>query len=188
MNVSDQIWVKDLRRGKQAALEQIFHQYYEGLGRYAMRFLTDPEEARDLVQAIFVRLWEKRNELPTPLNLGGYLHTAVRNACLNRLEHYKVRLAHQTHESQRPIQTDHTPQDFLEAHETAERIRQSLALLPERCREAFLLTRREGLSYREVGERMGISPKTVEVQVGKALKLLRTHLGDTLLILLILWR
>lgn len=181
-------WTKGLRRGNQQVFEAIFHRYYEELGRYAMRFLADPEEARDLIQAVFIRIWEKRESLPSPLNLGGYLHTSVRNACLNRLEHDKVRLQYQGQQQHVASPLDHTPQDYLEAHETAEKIRSALGSLPERCRQAFLLTRQEGMSYREVADKMGISVKTVEVQVGKALKHLRSHLGETLVILLWLWK
>ena len=171
-----------------ADFERLFHQYYGRLGRYAMRFLSNPEDARDLVQAVFVRLWEKKKYLDDDFQASAYLHTAVRNACLNHLEHMKVRQVHAQYELQAPLPRDHSPQDHLEAHETAERIRLALAELPDRCREAFLLSRREGLSYQEVAERMQISPKTVEVQIGKALKLLRTQLGAILPILLLIWR
>lgn len=188
MNPPESSWIEGLRQGDQAALAAIFHHYYERLGRYGMRYLADPEEVRDLVQALFIRLWEKRADLPHPLDLSAYLHTAVRNACLKRIDHYRVRQVHQSQVGQAPMQTTPSPQDELEAHETAERIRQALAALPARCREAFLLTRQEGLSYREAAARMGISPKTVEVQVGKALKLLRAYLGETLTLLLLLWR
>jgi len=186
MNPPEPSWIEGLRQGDQAAFEAIFHHYYERLGRYGMRYLADPEEVRDLVQALFVRLWEKRATLPHPLNLSAYLHTAVRNACLKRIDHYRVRQAHQSQVEEAPAVP--SPQDHLEAHETAEHIRQALAALPARCREAFLLTRQEGLSYREAATRMGVSPKTVEVQVSKALKRLREHLGEALVLLMLMGR
>ncbi|GAB4419446.1 MAG: RNA polymerase sigma-70 factor [Bacteroidia bacterium] len=180
-------WVEGLRRGDTRAFEAIFHHSYVALGRYAMRYLSDPEDARDLVQTVMLRVWEKRAELPRPLDLSAYLHAAVRNACLNQLARQRVRLAHQ-HQTQTQTQApDMTPQDDLEAHELAGRLHVALARLPGRCREAFLLSRHDGLSYREVAARMGISVKTVEAQIGKALRLLHTYLGDFLVLLGLWW-
>ncbi|MEM6347345.1 MAG: RNA polymerase sigma-70 factor [Bacteroidota bacterium] len=169
--------------GDSNAFESLFHQWYGRLCRYAMRYLTDPDEARDLVQGVFVKLWENRSKLVADNPLGAFLYTAVRNACLNQLKHQKVRQDYQTHHQSLRPEWSGSPEEVLEAFELEERIREAIAALPDRCREAFTLSREEGLSYQEIAQRMGISPKTVEVQISKALKLLRQKLGPLFLLL-----
>lgn len=166
------------------AFEQVFHQYYAVLGRFAMTYLSDPEEARDLVQQVFVKVWEQREKLPADLQLRPYLYTAVRNACYNALEHKKVRQRHQAWVMERPRPHMEGPDHLTEARELQERIETAIAALPDRCQQAFRLSREEGLSYQEIASQMGISPKTVEVQMGKALRLLRIALGDLLAVLI----
>jgi RNA polymerase sigma-70 factor (ECF subfamily) len=175
-----------VQAGNEAMFETWFHRYYAELGRFAASFLSDPEEARDLVQRVFVKLWEKRAELPADLKLRSYLFTAVRNACYNLLEHKKVRHQHSRYTQQQPTAWEVSPEILLEAKELAQRIDAAIDALPDRCREAFVLSRKEGLSYQEIADQMGISRKTVEAQMGKALKLLREALGDTLAIW-VLW-
>ncbi|MFK7924288.1 MAG: RNA polymerase sigma-70 factor [Bacteroidia bacterium] len=169
--------------GDNNAFEQLFHQWYARLCRYAMRYLTDTDEARDLVQGVFVKLWENRAQLAPTSPLGAFLYTAVRNACLNHLNHQRVRQDYHTHQQGLKPEWSGSPQEVLEAFELEERIREAIAALPERCREAFVLSREEGLSYQEIAQRMGISPKTVEGQISKALKLLRQKLGPLFLLL-----
>ncbi|MEO1450594.1 MAG: RNA polymerase sigma-70 factor [Bacteroidota bacterium] len=180
--MGDEFVIVDLNNPR--AFEQVFHRYYALLGRFAMSYLSDPEEARDLVQQVFVKVWEQRGRLPEDVQLRSYLYTAVRNACYNALEHKKVRQRHQAWVMERPTPLAHMPDEISEARELEQRIEAAVAALPERCQQAFLLSREEGLSYKDIALRMGISPKTVEVQMGKALKLLRQALGDVLVLLI----
>lgn len=169
--------------GDRKAFEHLFHSWYARLCRYAMRYLYDTEDARDLVQAVFVKLWESRNKLSADRPLGAFLYTAVRNACLNQLDHQRVRQDYQQHQLSRNPEWTGSPEEVLQAFELEEQIREAIAALPDRCREAFTLSREEGLTYQEIAQRMGISPKTVEVQISKALKLLRQRLGPLFMLL-----
>lgn len=166
------------------AFAQLFHRYYGLLGQFAMSYLSDPEEARDLVQQVFVKVWEQRERLPEDLQIKSYLYTSVRNACYNALEHKRVRQRHEAWVVHRPSDPVVSPDQITEAQELQRRIDAAVQALPERCRQAFLLSREEGLSYKDIADRMQISPKTVEVQMGKALKLLRVALGDLLVLLI----
>jgi RNA polymerase sigma-70 factor (ECF subfamily) len=150
-------------------VEQYFQEYFEGLRRYACTLLRDEDEAKDAVQAIFLKLWEKGERLDRNLSIKSYLYTSVYNHCLNVKRHQKVKerhLAagkHQTYEMEDP-----TAQK-----ENSLQIMATLEGLPPRCRQVFIMSRLEEKKYSEIAAEMGISVKTVEVQMGKALKLLR---------------
>jgi RNA polymerase sigma-70 factor, ECF subfamily len=174
------------KNGDPAVFEAWFHLHYAELGRFAMSYLSDPEEAQDLVQQVFLTLWEKRSDLPEDLNLRAYLFTAVRNACYNWLAHRRVRQGYQQAVEAASPNWEPSPDILAEARELEARIQAAIAALPDRCGETFRLSREEGLSYPEIAARMGISRKTVEAQMGRALKLLRERLGDSLLVWILL--
>lgn len=149
---------------------------------FARKFVKDPAEGEELVQELFCQLWDKRLDFKPTTSIKAYLYGAVRNRCFNRLEHLKVRersqegiaetLRNQGHQS--------SPTQLLEAQETQIRIETAVSELPDRCRQVFELSRYEGLKYNEIAHELNISPKTVEVQIGKALKYLRASLRDIL--------
>ena len=171
-----------LQRGEAAAFDAVFHRWYAPLCHYACRLTEgDMDEAEDLVQQAFVKLWESHTRLDVAWSLKAYLYRSVHNACLNRLRSLKVRSkyldfnAHQT-------ATMHTPPDDT-SPELLERFQRALDALPPQCRHIFELSRFETLKYKEIADQLGISIKTVETQMGKALRTLRIQLADYLITL-----
>lgn len=155
-------------------IDLIFQQYYRPLCLYATHYLHDIDEAEDVVQDCFVKLIS-RNIMPE--NIKAFLYTSVRNASIDRLRR------------QSPIDTEISPTDLCvvisddQAQESSFReakLWTAIELLPERCREIFLMSKRDGMTYREIAEELNLSEKTVEYQISKALKTLRGKKDDFL--------
>jgi RNA polymerase sigma-70 factor (ECF subfamily) len=173
--------------GPEDFFEKIFRAHFRGLHTYACTLIKDPVMAEEAVQNVFVRLWEKKEALSIRESITGYLYRAVHNESLNHLKHRKVRLAHQSYLLRR-----HNPHDREKASEkvTVSELQQQLEKavleLPEQCRLIFRLSRSEELKYKEIADKLGLSVKTVENQMGKALKLLRQKLADFLPLMVML--
>lgn len=167
-----------------AEFEIIFKQYYEGLCRYARTWIQDSDESEEIVQNVFVKLWEKREKLQIDTSLKSYLYKSVYHASLNLIKHKKVKEEYLHMNDQ---QNKHS--EILSNHALKElegRIEKTLLELPEQCRLIFSMSRFQELKYREIAEVLNISVKTVENQMGKALKLMRHNLADFLSLLLII--
>ncbi len=165
----------------QEEFEILFRQMYTPLCRKVFRILKDQEASEDLVQDVFVRLWEKRSEINIQIGIQPYLYRAVANAAFNYLKKDRSleEFDSDIHES-----TDHMDSQLqLESQETAQRIHSVIDALPPGCKTIFVLSREDGLSYKEIAETLNISIKTVENQMSKALKILREKLSPYLVTL-----
>ena len=134
---------------------------------------------------MFLVVWEKREALIITTSLKSYLYRAVHNRCLNRIKHTSVRDEHREHTRYVGETTVESPMQTLLGNELSVQIQRAIQKLPEQCRLAFTLSRYEELKYGEIADQLGISIKTVENQIGKALRILRTELSDYLPILLV---
>ena len=159
--------------------ESLFKEHFRALHSYAITILRDDVMAEEIVQQVFFKLWERRESLNIETSYSAYLYRSVYHDCLNYLKHLKVRAAHQSHAMRQSADSHDT--DHQVAHkELQTRLDKALKELPEGCRTVFQLSRFESLKYHEIAERLRISPKTVEAQMGKALKMLRVALADYL--------
>lgn len=145
-----------------------------------MKYVSDPTEAKGIVHEVFVALWEKYPALPVETNYRGYLFTAVRNRCLNYLRDNKKHVALEAVEDR---SMSHEP-DPMGTQELEREIELALNTMPDKCRQVFELNRAEGLKYAEIAEKLGISVKTVEAHMTKALAIMREHLGKFLIVLI----
>ena len=174
-----------LNKKQDAAFEVVFNIYYPRLVYFAKVYVPD-YEAKNLVQDAFVSMWERKPEFLSEAQLQSYLYTNVKNNCLMFLRHEKVKkkyaessayqkqnLLHQTALKQ----IDTTVITFQEIEKIIE---QTLAELPGRCREVFVLSRIEGKKNQEIANELSISLKAVEAQITKALKTFRLTLKDYL--------
>jgi len=164
------------------AFEEVFNRYYEALCRYALNFVGDPDESEEIVQNTFVKFWEKKELITIFHSLKSYLYQAVKNESLNHIKHLRVVKAYEGSQGKKD---QGNGSNALVAQELQNKIDISLAKLPAERKKIFLMSRNEGLKYREIAEKLGISIKTVENQIGKALKYFRTELIDYLTIGLI---
>ncbi len=168
----------------EAAFEQVFKSHFKALHAYACTILQEEAMAEEIVQQVFFKLWEKRDQVNIQQSLNAYLYRSVYNECLNYLKHKKVRKAHQSH----TLYTAGTASDQVSrkviARELEEKIADALNQLPEQCRTIFQMSRFEELKYREIADKLNLSVKTVENQMGKALKIMRMQLVEYLPVLL----
>ncbi|WP_234364345.1 RNA polymerase sigma-70 factor [Lunatibacter salilacus] len=168
--------------------EQVFKEHYGALHAYANVILKDSAGAEEVVQTVFLKLWEKRSGLRITSSLKAYLYKAVYHYSLNHLKHQKVRQRHweQTHyELNQQLSSDNSQIMEGQEKELMQRIQQILVELPEKCRMVFHLSRFEELKYGEIAEQLGISVKTVEAHMSKALKTLRLELAEFLPLLIL---
>lgn len=175
---SDQL--AKLKAGDQHALRWFFELYYTACCRVAYGVIGDEDQAQDVAQEVFIEIWRKREALQIDRSFGPYLRTATRNRALNRLRGQKTMSTETeglvlTAPRQAP-----TGEQKLNAEDLQSALEEALELLPERCRLVFTLSRYDQLSYKEIAAAMEISIKTVENQMGKALKLLRNELSSFL--------
>jgi len=177
--------LETLQLGNESAFEMIFRTYYQPLCRYAYSFLQDKEEAEEVVQASFITVWEKRNNIAIETSLKSYLYRMVRNSCLNVIKHEKVKQQHVAHELAVSEVSHESVSQKVQAAELEIRITEAMKTLPEQCRLVFQLSRFEELKYQEIADQLQISVKTVENHMGKALKLMREQLKDYLPLFLI---
>lgn len=169
-----------LAKRDEGTFEQVFKTYFKSLHAYAFNILKDSDEAEEVVQQVFFRLWERSGSLSIEGSVAAYLYRAVHNESLNLLKHEKVRTTHRLHVAYSMKNETDQASKKLTGGELEKKLHAALNELPEQCRTIFQLSRFNELKYREIADQLGISIKTVENQMGKALKLLRIKLVDFL--------
>ena len=155
--------------------KQLFEEHYATLVQFASGFCKSVAVAEDLVQQVYVNVWEKRAVLEVQVSWRSYLYTATRNQALNWMRRADRQQDLTVAEN---AEGGPTPTMRVEQGELGQQLAEAMELLPPKCREVFRLKRQEGYSYREIAGEMRISEKTVENQLGIALKKLREVLKD----------
>jgi RNA polymerase sigma-70 factor, ECF subfamily len=176
---SDAELARRMRLGDERALEVIFRTYYPGLVGFVRRYVKTTEIAEELVQDLFLKIWSRRGSLGAIDSVKTYLFRAARNTALNHLRRRK--LEHEWAEMEQGEVSEEQGiegggDETVEESELAAAVRAAVDRLPPRCREVFMLSRDGGLTYAEIAKTLGISIKTVETQMGRALKALRESL------------
>ncbi|MCP4443261.1 MAG: RNA polymerase sigma-70 factor [Aureispira sp.] len=161
----------------QKQFKSVYDQYFNSLGNYAMAILKDRDAAQDAVQEVFVDLWKKRNDLKIKTSLQAYLTRAVKFKCIDFIRKSQTQQRHINESQASPIAVQEDPYKEDEQQELKQQLSYAIAQLPTKCRKVFLMSRVDGLTYKEIAEDLEISPKTVENQISRALKLLRKTLS-----------
>jgi RNA polymerase sigma-70 factor, ECF subfamily len=183
--IKEETLVRRLMNADQTAFELLFRFYYPGLVTFATQIVLDPDEAEEIVQDFFVRLWTGRKEINRSKNLKSYFFTSVKNRALNYLKKEKVNEKIRQ-ELKKMTEEDwlYQPDLFVES-ELQTRIKTAFGKLSPRTREVFSLSRFQGLSNEQIAKQLAISKRTVETQISNALKILREELKDYLFMLLL---
>lgn len=176
-------WVRRVReKGDRVAFEKIFRTYYKRLHGFARSYVDSWEEAEDIVQSVFLKIWVQRSSWDPPGTVKHYLFAAVKHKALNIIRHQKV--VEDKEDEVNGIFTelkssvrDHEESEIKELRKDIEH---GIDQLPPRCQQIFMLNRRSGLTYQEIAEFLDISINTVNTQMGRALQSLRNHLSDYL--------
>jgi len=184
-NDSNVFILSELKNGKEGAFDFIFRKYYKALCAQANLYVKDLDKAQSLVQESFIKLWDKRSNADSIDNLSSYLSFMVRNQCIDYLR--KLKAENKLQQNLYFQTEENSSEEFVLSQEFEERLVMALAILPERCREAFEYSRFEHLSYKEIAEKMDISTKAVEALMGRSLKILRQELKDYLVAIAILY-
>lgn len=170
-----------IRKGNQQGLSDLFDLYYERLYIFAEKFIYDPDKAHDIVQELFVSIWENRDKLEITTSLSHYLFVSIRNRCLNYLQALRIEDRHNQKYLQAHI--DSYTLDVLEDEDMLEKIRKMLESLSPQCQKIVELRILKGYKYKEIASEMGISESVVKVQIHRAYQKLKTAfpvLKDTL--------
>jgi RNA polymerase sigma-70 factor (ECF subfamily) len=174
---SHQLWAA-IQQGDENAFELLYDNTVISLTNQAFSILKDRELVKDILQDVFVTLYTRRNELPADMNVIGYLTNAVKYKVSTLL---RDRLSRNTHHStilQSELRASSSQSFPYENNELKNRIRASIETLPGKCRQAFMLNHYGSMSYKDIAQEMGISVKTVEKHIGKALEILRNELRE----------
>ncbi|MFO7934264.1 MAG: RNA polymerase sigma-70 factor [Bacteroidales bacterium] len=160
--------------------EKLFRHYFPPLMAFAKKILADEDDSREVVQRVFINLWEKRDEIDATASLKSYLFTSVHNRSLNVIRDRKKFSAEEVPDVVGEVDVGAQ----IEAMELEEKIREAIEALPEKTRQVFELNRFGGLKYSEIADQLNISVKTVENQMSRALRMLREKLLKYLSLLL----
>jgi RNA polymerase sigma-70 factor (ECF subfamily) len=176
--------------GDKEAFRFFFEKYYSDLCNLVNLYLHDPVMSEEIVQDIFIYLWEKKENIRIESSLKSYLLRASKNRSLNYIRNKKIKLDIYSRLNDFDKGTIEMPDSVLDSNQLREIINTAIDSLPGRCREIYILGKEKNMSYKEISEELGISVKTVEVQMGKALKKLREQLRpyyNDIFVLFLFW-
>jgi RNA polymerase sigma-70 factor (family 1) len=178
MPSENDLFVTKLTQGDTKAFECLFRLYYTRLTLFANRFLNDIDTSEEIVSDIFVALWENGHEINFTGSVSSYLFKSVQNKCLNYLKHQKIESLYVNHLQKQQLleETLSTAESPYLEKEMALQINTALESLPEKCREIFMMSRFDHMKYKEIANKLSLSPKTVERQISIALDKLRSLL------------
>lgn len=176
----DELLLQRLKQDDEAAMEQIFKQYYPKLFRFAYNLIRERTQAEDAVQEVMMNIWNKRQSIKISESLNAYLYMSVRNNCLRAMSKNERKYwLDEGMEDDNRFAVDNAS-DLLHSKDLKGKINDAIELLPPKCALVFKLSRFEEKSYKEIAAMLDISVKTVENQMGKALMLMRKSLAPYL--------
>lgn len=177
--VTDRELLDRLRQGDRDAFDTIFREHYPSAVSVAERISGERAVAEEVAQDVMLELWRRRDSISVDESLRAYIVRAARNRALNHLRHERMKIRTAPHAAGPTVSQPDAPSRLAE-EEIDAAVREAVNALPERCREVFELSRGQGLKYAEIAGVLGISVKTVEAQMGKALRTLRQRLAPWL--------
>lgn len=178
LNQEDKALIEKVRNGNKEAFEVLFKRYYKNLCISALRYIPDEKAAEDLVQDMFFRIWEKREDLYITTSLESYLYRSVHNLSLNYLNHEKIKRGFNEKIIRGYKEKHYNDDTAFREFELEDTVNKSIEMLPERRKMIFKLSRFENLKNQEIAKKMNVSIKTVEAQMTQAIRFLRDRLKD----------
>jgi RNA polymerase sigma-70 factor (family 1) len=173
--IADDFLLKGLFKKDKKAFDRIYEMYWKRLFMYAYRIFEDKAICEDVVQEVFIKLWENAGKREIQL-LEPYLFKAVKYQISNVIRNIKD--TSQLDHVMSLLTNEMAPDNLLELEETAAAIHNSVEQLPEKCRQIYILSREEYLSNKEIAHQMNISVRTVEAHLYKALKVIKSNIGE----------
>jgi len=187
INLYDKILVEKTKQSDKSAFSTIFSNYYRDLVMFAFTFVKDKDVSEEIVEDIFVKFWEERENIIIFSSLKSYLLKSVQNKCLDWLRHLQSRNNYVLNSKRDNLDFSNDTENYILWSELDQSIDNILLKLPEEVALTFRMNRFEGLIYSEIAIKLEVSVRTVEVRIGKALQLLRENLQDYFIILFLLF-
>lgn len=182
MIISNEETLNRLKAGDESVFDAVYKQYYRGLCAFASQYVAETE-TEEIVQEVMMWLWENRSMLIPEMSMKSLLFTMVKNKCLNNITHNQIK--QQVHEKlYAKFENQFEDPDFYLEGELIALANKAIRELPEDYRKAFEMNRFGHLTYNEIAERTGVSPKTIAYRISQSLKILRTELKDYMPLLL----
>jgi len=175
---NDLLLFEKVKSNHLTAYEKIFKKYIKELYRFAFSYVRDAQIAEEMAQEVFLYVWEKRGQIEIQTTLKTYLYSAVKNKCLNYIKLELPRQQSMGDISEVMLSVSAGKKDEGENEQLKKYIKGAIDALPKKCRQIFILSRNAGMTYEEIAEELDLSKKTVENQMGIALKKLRESLED----------
>lgn len=182
----DERLIGRFRRGDMDAFRKIYDSYSQALFRFANSYLKDSFEAEEIVQDVFLKVWEKREDVDVQKSLKSYLYRITVNKVFNELKHRVVKQKYEKHAQNLDQVTGETPESSIQFQELNKKLDILLTKLPEQQRTIFIMSRWKGLTNAEIAEQLNLSVRTVENQIYRAAKFIKLHLNDDYPILVLL--
>ncbi|MDD4515823.1 RNA polymerase sigma-70 factor [Massilibacteroides sp.] len=182
--LSEEEMIALLKQGNWWAFNSIFNTYYLQLYFHCRKYIPDTEEAKDLLQNVFLRLWDKREEIEIEISLKAYLFRCVQNECLNAIRSSRSTISLSEIDGESIILPDRggqsSPEIDTEGREIEKAIDSVIETLPEQCRNIFILSRIKGMRNKDIAQHLSVSVRTVDTQIYRALKIMKKGLKDYL--------
>lgn len=177
--------VNRLKAGDMQAFQQVFNAYSERLYHFANSYLKDNFESEEIVQDVFLRIWELREDIDEEKSLKSFLYRITVNKVLNHLKHQVVRQKYENYLLHFDQSLSESPEAIIHFKELGEKINVLMDKLPDQQKNIFSLSRFEGVPNSEIASQLGLSVRTVENQIYRASKFLKDHLRDEYIFLLL---
>lgn len=176
-------YITGLQRGDKHIFALLFKAYYKDLVLFGGSILRDRFLVEDIVQNVFLKLWNTHKEVEIKTSLKSYLLTAVRNSCLDEIRHTEIMREYEQSSSEAHRLEDYDTDNYILYSDLSRHLEQAIQKLPEQYGKVFRMSRLEGMKYKEIASKLSISERTVEVWISKALSLLHIYLKDFMLLL-----
>ncbi len=170
--------IHKLINGDQSALEELFNYYYPRLYNFSKSFLKIEEGIDDILQEVFIKIWQNRESIKKPDTFNSYIFTITKNLLLNELRRKLSDSKTKSEIQNRSLAEEYHQFEQIEFKELKEKLDFEIENLPEKQKEIFILSRKEGLSHKEIAEKLKISTKTVEYHIRQSINILKNKISD----------
>lgn len=170
--------IERFRKGDVEAFRMIYEAHSKSLYRFAFSYLKDSFEAEEIIQDVFLKVWEKREEVDNEKSFTSYLYRITVNKIFNELKHRVVKKKYEVYALKLDPESNHTPESSIQYKELNTKVEHLLTQLHEQQRRIFVMSRWKGLSNAEIAQDLSLSVRTVENQIYRASKFIKLHLKD----------